>query len=197
MNNMLISYWQFIAAIIIVGCVAMYGSGRKSSDAVIKSEGDSKVAEKRMAQENHAVAKPGAAVRLKDTEPLKAAQPGKHEYQLQLISPVRKGKMTVDVSSSDNSVVILSSDDFEFALEEAGEYLLPLALNVSNQGRFYIQLQISISSDDQPEPITRVISVILQVGEPEIKMRKAAAPISADGSEGIIVLPAQETISSK
>lgn len=197
MNKMLINYWQFLAAIIIVCCIAIYGSGRNTLGNSPKPELSSKKAEKNVAQKNHTLVKPGAAVQLKNSDSLYAAKPGKYEYQLQLTSPVQKGRMTVAVSPSDYGVEILAGHYFEFALDETGEYSLPLALDLKTKGRFYIQLLISISGEEQPEPVSRAISVVLQVGEPTIKMHKATMQSSASGSEGIISLPAQETISPR
>jgi len=139
--------------------------------------------------------KPGAAVGLRDKQPLTAEAPGTYEYQLQLISPKHKGKMTVDVSTSDGITIISPERHFEFALQERGEYSVPLTINASAEGRFYIQLHVSIAVEGQSA--SRVIAAILQVGEPAVKVQKAAAKTTAKDSDAVISLPAQETISPR
>lgn len=144
-------------------------------------------------QQNHSLGKPGAAVSLSNARPLTASTPGVYEYSLQLVSPVHDGKMVVDVSVSDGITIVSPERHFEFALHEMGEYRVPLTLNVSTIGRFYIQLHVSINTDEQSS--SRVIAAILQVGEPTVKAQKAAAK-NTDTNE-VILLPAQETISPR
>lgn len=209
MSNMSVSYLEFFAAIIIFACIALVGSGEKTpstpeqSPVIAKNtENASAVNEKNPHLENennnrqqHSLVKPGAAVSLKNSEPLYAAVPGVYEYQLQLLSPNHEGKMTVDVSTSDGLAIISPAHHFEFELEEDGEYRVPLTITAGAEGRFYIQLHISIVADGQTS--SRVIAAILQVGESTVKAQKAAAKSAGQEAETVISLPAQETISPR
>lgn len=207
MNNMSVSYLEFIAAIIIFASIAFWGSQEKIPDTSEHSQVNAKNTEisssangKNPHQKNndhqpHSLAKPGAAVSLKNSEPLYAAVPGVYEYQLQLLSPSHEGKMTVEASTSDGLVIVSSARHFEFELQEGSEYSVPLTLNASAEGRFYIQLHVSITSDEQTS--SRVIAAILQVGEAAVKAEKAAATGLAKDAESVISLPAQETISPR
>lgn len=137
--------------------------------------------------------KPGAAVSLKNSQPLYAANPGVYDYQLQLISPSKTGTITVVTSASDGVMIVSPEREVAFQLQEFGEYVLPLTVNASTEGRFYIQLQVTISEGEHSSK--RAIAAILQVGEPVIKAQKAEGRSSA--VDGVISLPAQETISPR
>lgn len=209
MNNMSISYLEFLVAIIILSCIFMYGIGNKSPDnsaqspTVVKSSEGANSSDKKNAHMNskktahqpHPIVKPGAAVSLKSTEPLYAPAPGVYEYQLQLVSPNHTGSMTINVTTGDGVTIVSPEHRFEFVLQEGGEYKLPLTLNASAEGRFYIQLHASIIAEGQTS--VRAISAILQVGTPAVKMQKIMTTSSADKSDSVISLPAQETISPR
>lgn len=145
--------------------------------------------------QHHKRVKPGASVSLKDSAPLYALTPGVYEYNLSLISPDHSGKMTVVASVGDGATIISPITHFEFILADNGEYVVPLAINVAHEGRFYIQLHISVMTEGQST--TRVIAVILQVGEPTVKTQKTLNKSSTTSADEVIVLPAQETISPR
>lgn len=46
--------------------------------------------------------------------------------------------MKVVASTSDGIAIVSPTSQFEFLLENNGEYLLPLSINVMQEGRFYI-----------------------------------------------------------
>ena len=139
--------------------------------------------------------KPGAAVSLKSSQPLTASGPGVYEYQLQLLSPIHTGKMSVNVAAGEGFEIVSSARLFEFELQESGEYRVPLTINASAEGRFYIQLHVSITTDGQSS--SRVVAAILQVGEPAVKAQKTAEKSTREDNGAVISLPAQETISPR
>jgi hypothetical protein len=208
-SNMSVSYLEFFAAIIIFASIAYLGSGEKTPDTSEQLQMNTKNAEMSSSankknphiksesndHQQHSLVKPGASVSLKNDEPLYAAVPGVYDYQLQLLSPIHEGKMTVDVSTSDGLTIVSSARHFEFELQTGGEYRVPLTINASAEGRFYIQLHASITVNGQPS--SRVIAAILQVGETAVKAQKAAVKSSAQEAEAVISLPAQETISPR
>lgn len=209
MNKMLVNYLGFIAAIIIFASIAYLGSRERTPDISEQLQINTKNAEMSSSantknphvknesndHQQHALVKPGAAVSLKNSELLYAAVPGVYEYQLQLLSPNHEGEMTVDVSTSDGLALVSSVRHFAFELQEGGEYRVPLTINASAEGRFYIQLHVSITVNGQSS--SRVIAAILQVGETTVKAQKAATKSSAQEAEAVISLPAQETISPR
>ncbi len=214
MNNMSISYVQFLVAIIILSSILIYGIGAKSphnsaqSPIVINSSEEANssdqksapvksefVKSEKAAHQSHRMVKPGAAVSLKNTEPLFVPAPGVYDYQLQLISPSHEGKMTINVSTSDDVTIVSPEHQFEFVLHDGGEYPIPLTLNASSEGRFYIQLHVSIVVNGHTS--MRVIAAILQVGAPAAKAQKTMSKDALDKSDSVISLPAQETISPR
>lgn len=146
-------------------------------------------------QQHQHLVKPGAAVSLKTPQPLTVSGAGVHEFQLQLISPLHTGKMTVNVAPGEGFEIVSSQRQFDYELQEGGDYQVPLVINASAEGRFYIQLHVSITTDGQSS--SRVVAAILQVGEPAVKAQKAAAKSTREDDEAIISLPAQETISPR
>lgn len=208
MNTIFFDRLKLLIAILFLSCLSACESESKlpnvsAQPAVIESTSEvasSDIQKPReqndeVHQQNHSLGKPGAAVSLHSAQPLAASTPGVYEYSLQLMSPVRDGKMTVDVSVSDGITIVSSARHFEFELQEGGVYRVPLTINASLEGRFYIQLHVSINTDGQSS--TRVIAAILQVGEPAVKARKAAAKNTAKDTNEVISLPAQETISPR
>lgn len=201
MNNMSVSYVQFFVAIIILSSIIIYGYGKRpSSDsgspttAINRSE-EANSSNAIATKKSHPIAKPGAAVNLKSTEPLYAAAPGVYEYQVQLVSPNNSGKMVVNVSVNDGITIVSPEHKFEFELRDNGEYVVPLKLYANSTGRFYIQLNIAIVADEKSSK--RVITAILQVGEPVVRAQKMATKSAAGGEQTVIPLPAQETISPR
>jgi hypothetical protein len=143
---------------------------------------------------HHPLVKPGAAVSLKTAQPLSAPLPGLYEYQLQLVSPMQNGKMTVNVQAGEGFEIVSSARWFEFELQEGGEYHVPLTINATAKGRFYIQLHVSITTDGQSS--SRVVAAILQVGEPAVKTQKTTLKTIRE-DDGVTSMPAHETISPR
>ena len=201
MNNMSVSYLQFLVAIVIIASILIYGYGKQPSSesmpstTAISSSDEASSSSKKETKKSHPIAKPGAAVNLKSTEPLHAAAPGAYEYQVQLVSPNSSGKMIVKVSANDGVDIVSAERQFEFELQENGEYTVPLKLYASSNGRFYIQFNVAIVADEKTTK--RVITTIFQVGEPLVKTQKTAAKSASSDVESVISLPAQETISPR
>ena len=201
MNNMSVSYLQFLVAIVIIASILIYGYGKQPSSesipstAAISSSDEASSSSKKETKKSHPIAKPGAAVNLKSTEPLYAAAPGVYEYQVQLVSPNSSGKMIVNVSANDGVDIVSAERQFEFELQGNGEYTVPLKLYASSSGRFYIQFNVAIVADEKTTK--RVITAIFQVGEPSVKTQKTAAKRASSDVESVISLPAQETISPR
>lgn len=176
----------------VVLSVSLYGCGNRLSEEVVQP---TTIKNDKRVDQSRTGFKPGASVILKDTKPLYAATPGIYEYSIVLLSSYVSGEMIVDISTSDDISFLSSNRHFEFSMQPQAEYKVPLTLDVNKEGRFYIQLHVSITADGQHA--TRAIAVILQVGEPELKAQKMTSKSAAGESDSIITLPAQETISPR
>lgn len=200
-NNMSAGSLTFLVAILALSSILICGCGKQLSNESASSVTSNSSSEEPIStdkaeiKKSHSIAKPGAAVKLKSTEPLYAAAPGVYEYQVQLVSPNRSGKMTVNVSANDGVTIVSPEHQFEFKLQDNGEYTVPLKLYASSNGRFYIQFNIAIDADEKSS--VRVISAIFQVGEPILKAQKVMTKSAGEDEEAVISLPAQETISPR
>lgn len=196
---------------IIALCAAMYGCGKHAAEPseqftgvqnvtalgelITNSETSASTKGKKELHQTHSLVKPGAAVKLKNTEPLFFAAPGVYEHSLVLVSTSQTGKMAIDLSSSEGVDIVSPARHFEFELQADSEYQVPLTLSATADGRFYVQLHISIEADGVTE--TRVIAAIVQVGNPVVKVQKVTTTSSTKKADAVISLPAQETISPR
>jgi len=195
---------------IIALCTAMYGCGKHTAEPseqftgvenvtvpgeLTNSATSASTKGKKALHQTHSLVKPGAAVKLKNTEPLFFAAPGVYEHSLVLVSTSQTGKMTIDLSSSEGVDIVSPVRHFEFELRADSEYQVPLTLSTNADGRFYVQLHINIEADGVAE--TRVIAAIVQVGNPVVKVQKATTTSSIKKADGVISLPAQESISPR
>lgn len=197
MNSYAINYIKVLGVLFLLLGLGACRSESSSTDVALQSELNhglgAEVAES--AHQYHKRVKPGAAVSLKDSAPLYVPAPGVYEYRLSLISSMHSGRMAVFASADDGVAIVSSETRFEFALENNGEYVVPLTINAAQEGRFYIQLHISVITDGQP--VSRVIAAIVQVGTPPVVKQKPVIKSSDANSDGVIVLPAQEAISPR
>jgi len=145
-------------------------------------------------EHRHSPGKPGASVSLKNSQPLFLSKTGVYEYGIDLLSGFSTGLMTVTVSSNGTIELISTQSQFEFSPDASGEYHIPLKIHVREPGRHYIQLHVSLNETDRVS--TRALTAIVQVGESSPKLQKAAQA-SSKPADGVISLPAQETISSQ
>lgn len=134
--------------------------------------------------------KPGLAIKLDNTQPIYIESIGATTLELSLVTPLTSGTMEVAVSTGE-PLDLLSSSHYEFSLDQKANYILPLQISAAEEGRFYINLAITISNGDEREH--RSLAVIVQVGAPKLK---AAQKTGAASEPEIIEMPAQETIKS-
>lgn len=140
----------------------------------------------------HAV-KPGAAVKLVNSQPIFWASPGVGNVELVLSVPAVSGAMQVAVSTSSGVELVSSPAHYEFSLAQDAAYRLPLQLEVAAEGRYYINLQIVLVHGEQREQ--RILTAILQVGVSDVKAQKGGANRAGESEEEkVISAPAQESI---
>lgn len=137
-------------------------------------------------------AKPGASIKLENSQPIFLAAPGISDVELVLSTPPRDGLIQVDISATDGLELISTPSHYEFPLTQ-NEYTFPVKIHAVSKGRYYINLQISLIHNEQREH--RVITAIVQVGEPDLNTQKASSDAAkkAQGDK-VISLPAQEVI---
>ncbi len=137
------------------------------------------------------LAKPGASITLKNSQPFFLEAPGVSNLELVLSAPPMGGAMHIDVTVSTGLELVSPVSHFEFLLTQEAEYKLPIQVNAPAAGRYYVNLQASIIQNEQRD--SRVITAIVQVGPPPAKSQKGTNDKSVE-ADGIISLPAKETI---
>jgi len=137
--------------------------------------------------------KPGAPVKLENTQPFFLSAPGAGDLELVLSTPQNGGAMLVDISTSEG-LQLESSTHYEFTLGEVTEYKLPVRIRAVSEGRYYINVRVGLVSNGQRD--NRIITAIVQVGDVAKKAQKASAEmVDKNNDEKVISLPAQETVS--
>lgn len=144
----------------------------------------------------HKTAKPGAMVSLATPSLVEISENQKVPVTVELKTTVRSGKMEVDISALDGLQLLTENKRFGFTLNGADTYSIPVDLIAIKQGRYYVNLAVSI--DDGETVMMRTLAVIVQAGKVIQVNREQKTQFSlksSDGSnENIIIMPAQETI---
>lgn len=167
---------------------ACYSSSVSQADDKSRSI-DSKI-NSHVSHAQKATTKPGASVSIRNTQPIVLNSVGLHDIELVLHSPSYPGSISVSATASKGMGIVSTAAPVLFPLTEKGEYRLPMSVNIEQEGRHYIRLNVGVTSNDITEK--RVISAIVQVGSVHPKLQKTA-PV-ADSDE-VISLPAQEQVS--
>ena len=137
--------------------------------------------------------KPGASVKLENTQPFFLGKPGVGDLELLLSTLQNDGTMVIDISTGEG-LQLESSSHYEFPLGKNSEYKLPITIHAVSEGRYYVNLRVSLVHNERREH--RIITAIVQVGEAAKKVQKASLQeIEKSKEEKLITLPAQETIS--
>lgn len=206
-NSVVFLFSTLFCCLLLSACESKLVNGNQpetklhTSSGASENESISKEMQDKQTGKMSSPAKPGASVRLKTNEPFFITEPGVFDYSLVLLSDQHEGEMSVDISTSDE-IAILPSDTntklentYRFRLAPDGEYEIPLKLNVTKEGRFYIHLHVTIQADNQAT--TRVLAAILQVGKPDANAQKPSTKSLKSDVDDVILLPAQETISPR
>lgn len=185
MNKLM--FFSLLLLTLLMGC----NRSAPESSASIPETGVPITKEKRT--EAQVTGKPGAPVSLKNQQPIYIDTPGVIDLNLLLATAKQNGIMQVDIVAGEGIELHSTQLHFEFALVRDGIYELPLQVAIAAEGRYYINLQVSILNGDERE--NRAITAIVQVGVPAARLDKPRlAPAATAGDEsGVIELPAQET----
>ena len=170
----------------VVICVALISLATQACHSGSpSSEGNNK------SQRTHTPGKPGASVSIRNTQPI-VLDAGIQELTLVLLAPGEPERLTVQLGSTDGLGILSPTNAITLTPSGTSEYHLPLSLNVKRGGRHYVQLHIELGAGDERE--RRVISAIIQAGQPTARAQKAAPPNDRDGVKS---LPAQEQVSPR
>lgn len=135
--------------------------------------------------------KPGASVTILNEQPIILKSVGLYDLEIVLHSPGSHGELSVNATSSKGMSITSMVDPMSFPMTDRGEYRLPISINVQHEGRHYIHLNVSVTVNEITQK--RAISVILQTGTTQSKLKKSSPP---ENSDAVIELPAQESVSS-
>ncbi len=135
--------------------------------------------------------KPALAVNLENPQPIVLSSIGSATIDLNLMTAAASGTMEVSITAREG-IVILSQPRQIFSLTPQGAYRVPLQISALEQGRFYIDLAIKVTEGGSS--MERVITAIVQVGQPGNARLKKSDNASGDG--GVIEMPARETFRS-
>lgn len=147
-------------------------------------------ANKSVASSNHTV-KPGAPVRLENSGPYRLQQGSSTDIQLVLLANASDGVMDVRITVSDD-LILNTTSTVQFQLSPQARYELPIHITAQQQGRYYINLQVSTRINQRES--TRVLSAIVQVGD-ELQLQKNQGSMTSSAAgDDVVSMPAQETI---
>lgn len=187
--NKAMTFHLLLAALImsLCGCSDKSFFGKESDAGVIHAAESSGSKPQR--------GKPGAAVRLENSQPFYFESPGIINLDLILSTVASTGNMQIDVIPGQGLELLSAQSRFDFVLAHEATYKLPLQISAAREGRFYINLHVGITNGKQRE--TKVIGAIVQVGAlAAAPAHKKQASNADNGDEpGLIELPAQETVS--
>lgn len=135
--------------------------------------------------------KPGAGVNFENTAPYVLQQNVPEDVPLVLLTSATEGAMDVRITVSDD-LTLNSKNTARFELVPNGRYELPVNVTAHQTGRHYINLQVLTTVNKRQA--SRALAAVVQVGdELQFQKNQGATPSSAAG-DGVVVMPAQETI---
>jgi hypothetical protein len=173
-----------LMAMSVCGCSDKSFFEKNANDGVVQAQ------ENRESKPHHG--KPGASVRLVHSQPFYLESPGVADLDLLLSAAASAGNMQVDISVGQGLELLSAQSRFDFVLANGGIYKLPLQISAAGEGRFYINLHVRITNDQQHE--TKVIAAMIQVGALAARTFKKQDDDLNDDEPAVMDLPAQETV---
>jgi hypothetical protein len=135
--------------------------------------------------------KPGAAIKLISSSLISINANELAHTNIVLEAMELHGELTVNFSPSQGLNLASTSTPQTIKFDSSAPIKIPVSLVATANGRYYLNMHISLNNVDAIS--VRNLAVIVQVGplaEKAVKLQKTVG-------ENIIVLPAQETISSQ
>ena len=173
--------------IVIFACALINACAPKHEASVANSSQTSSLIKKEI--------KPGAQVSL-DSPTLVSINPNQAtNINLSLKTPATLGKMHVDIIPGDGLQLLNTTSSYNLTLDGSANYPFVAQLLAPNNGRFYLNLHISL---DNGETISsRALAVIVQVGPSVEESLQSNKLLKTSTSEHVISLPAEETVTNK
>lgn len=187
-----LSYRLLLVGLLIGGCsnestTPSTGSGKSSAESPVTPQ--EALSKKSVAQHERAHRKPGADVSLAENV-VHRLEPGvAADVALALTASYKSGELVVTLNASEGLMILDGPMNHTFSMSDGETYSTPLRVMATNPGRYYIRLRATVNHEGRRTD--RVLSAIVQVG-PESTSDKQLQ--KADSSDGVIPLPAEETI---
>ena len=102
------------------------------------------------------------------------------------------GTIHVETNTSEGLQLISGEEARDLSLNPDGYYQLPVSLLALGNGRYYLNLQVTINNDEYVS--SRVLAVIIQVGPLADAINLSPKMLKPITNENLISLPAQESI---
>lgn len=134
--------------------------------------------------------KPGAAIQLLSDSLLTIDASQEVQVKVHLSSPKIGEEMAVDFSTTPGLMLVATQLHQDIGFSTAASIEIPVRLLAKANGRYYLKMRIELH--DGAIVSYRNLAVIVQVGPVADK----AAKLHKSAEQNVIVLPAQETISS-
>jgi hypothetical protein len=136
-------------------------------------------------------AKPGAAIKLVSDSMISIAANERVPTDIVLDAMESGGELTLEFYPTQGLSVVNTSIRQTIKLDAASPIKIPIVLMAPANGRYYLNMHISLHNGDAA--LARKLALIVQVG-PVVDRAVSHQKITG---ENVIVLPAQETISSQ
>ncbi len=136
--------------------------------------------------------KPGADVRLLKNN-ISIAEVGETlDFSLLLQTGHSRGKLFVQLASSDGLEILEGDLSSEIVLRSAPIYGVPLVIYASRQGKHYLPISVVLELPNG-QTMQRSLSLIVRVGEQPMERSRSSSQVDRDGRL-IKSLPAEEDI---
>jgi hypothetical protein len=135
--------------------------------------------------------KPGAAIKLVSSSLISITANELVDTEIFLETMEPRGELSIEFSPSQGLILKNPNTPQTIKFDSSSAIKIPVSLLATANGRYYLNMRISLNNTDSIS--VRNLAMIVQVGpltEKAVKLQKTAG-------ENIIVLPAQETISSQ
>jgi hypothetical protein len=135
--------------------------------------------------------KPGAAIKLVSKSLISIAANELAHTEVVLDAMESAGELIIDFSTSQGLRLENISAPQTIKFDGSAPIKIPVVLMATSNGRYYLNMHISLNNNDAIS--ARNLAVIVQVGP----LVENAVQLQKTTGENIILLPAQETISSQ
>ena len=135
--------------------------------------------------------KPGAAIKLLSNPVIFIAKNQRIFTHVVLDIKEPSGELMIELSASQGLSLEDTNTNQRVKFDAVGSLTIPVILSAAENGRYHLNIHARLNSADAS--LARNLAVIVQVGP----LAQSAAKLKISAGDNLIILPAQETISSK